>query len=79
MPVDGNSQIVVSQGATLELNNLSGNNNNRLPDAQNITLTGGTITILGTGSTTETLGPITMTAQFSDTLQADGALSRSMG
>src|SRR5205807_1612921 len=80
----GGGALTVSQGATLELNNIGTNLTDRLPDAMPITLTGGTLRVVGSGSislanTTETVGPITMTGNWSDNIQADGAVVTLMG
>src|SRR5262249_35935287 len=71
--------ITVGQGAVLELNNASGNNNDRLPDAATITLSGGTLKIVGAGLTNETVGPVNLTGNTSNTIAADGAILTMMG
>src|SRR5205814_9571961 len=72
VPQAGGSAITVGQGATLELNNSATLITDRVPDTQPITMAGGTIKVIGTGATSsETLGPITMTANFSNTIVAD--------
>lgn len=81
MTLAGNQPLTISQGARLVLDNRTTVVQDRLPDTLPITLTGGTIQVLGNGFTieTETLGPITLTGNWSNTLQADGAIVTLMG
>jgi fibronectin-binding autotransporter adhesin len=66
------NSITIGQGGVLELNNANGANNDRLPDNEPITLIGGTLKLIGNNTySPETVGQISMTANFSDTLEAD--------
>ena len=67
----------VSQGGSLVLDNTLGrNNNDRLPDTEAINLTGGTLKVVGSGSTGETVGPINLSAASATRFPRTARLSR---
>ncbi len=73
------TNLVVQQGGTFTLDNTGTNNANRLKDTATITLSGGTLQLLGNSSnTTEAIGAITLAANTDNAINvAPGASNRS--
>ena len=67
--------ITVNQGGDLILDNTATRIEDRLPDQAAITLTGGTLKIKGHSSgTAETVGPVALSGNTSNTIESDGAV-----